>query len=395
LRRISAFLNRRMLLEKWFPHVPLFIIVAAEGVAGLLPTIQHAIGNVRSAAPAARFGMEFATLAIRGLPQGVVGVLLIVMAFGLLFRSRLSWLLVLFTNIASVAFVLIPRSGTPVSTAIKIVILFLLLVSGRRFNRSSLAAGTLYALTSTILLLAYAVLVSYALGDQFAPPITDFGTALYYVIVTMATVGYGDIIPKTPEARYFVMSVIVLGITIFATSISAILVPMIGRRMERLVLSKEGKMKRAGHYIIVGDTTLARNSYLELRARGEDVTFVLPETPPEGIFTEADVVVGDGSDLDVLKKAGAEKAKGILALTDDDSENAFVVLAAKELSGTAKTVAAVSNAKNLARVRMVQPDMMVAPEVLGGEVLAMALSGESITELDLLGRFLHRRTPPE
>ena len=68
----------------------------------------------------------------------------------------------------------------------------------------------------------------------------------------------------------------------------------------------------------------------------------------------------------------------------DDSENAFIVLAAKELGGTARTVAAVKNSKNLTRVRRVGPDLIIAPDVLGGELLAMALSGEEVSSEKIL-----------
>ncbi|SMG65109.1 [weak similarity to] voltage-gated potassium channel, partial [methanotrophic bacterial endosymbiont of Bathymodiolus sp.] len=51
-----------------------------------------------------------------------------------------------------------------------------------------------------------------------------------------------------------------------------------------------------------------------------------------------------------LKKAGGEQAKAILALLNDDSENAFVILAAKELDGAIKIVAAVNDVKNMNRI---------------------------------------------
>lgn len=58
---------------------------------------------------------------------------------------------------------------------------------------------------------------------------------------------------------------------------------------------------------------------------------------------------------------------------------AFAILAVKELGGSARTVAAVNDAGHLGRVKLVQPDIVIAPQVLGGELLAMLLSGEDIT----------------
>jgi voltage-gated potassium channel len=373
--------------------VPLALSVGIIGLLQLLPAVERALGLSSNLAQLNTAAVSLSSLDIRGLPQGVVGAVMVVTAVGMVMRSRFAWIIALLTAGASTVLAALPRTAgaLPTPLVVSAVLFLLLLVSGRRFDRSSLAAGTLFALTSTVLLLTYAVLAAYALGDSFKPPIHDFGTALYFAVVTMATVGYGDIVPQTPQARFYVLSIILLGIAVFATSVSAILVPMMNRRMQRLLSPRREEMKRVDHYIIVGDTALARNSYLELQSRKESVTFVLPRTPEDTAFENADVVVGDGSDLEVLRRAGAEKARAVLALSGDDSENAFVVLATKELGGEAQTVAAVNDSKNISRVRMVQPDMMIAPQVLGGELLAMALAGEDGGNQELMDRFLRLR----
>ena len=71
----------------------------------------------------------------------------------------------------------------------------------------------------------------------------------------------------------------------------------------------------------------------------------------------------------------------------DDSDNAFIVLAVKELKGRAKTVVAINDSKHMERIKLVQADVVIAPEVLGGELLAMALTGETITGEFVLDRF--------
>ena len=75
-----------------------------------------------------------------------------------------------------------------------------------------------------------------------------------------------------------------------------------------------------------------------------------------------------------------------MAMRPDDSDNAFIVLAVKELKGKAKTVVAINDSKHMERIKLVQPDIVIAPEVLGGELLAMILSGEEITRDFVLDR---------
>jgi len=135
-------------------------------------------------------------------------------------------------------------------------------------------------------------------------------------------------------------------------------------------------MKRENHFVVIGNTPLAINTWRELAKRGRPVTRILRETPEEGENKDVDVVVGDPSMTETLREAGAHHAEAVLAMLADDSENAFAVLAVKELGGTAKTVAAVNDARHLGRVKLVQPDVVIAPQVLGGELAAMLLSGE-------------------
>ena len=73
---------------------------------------------------------------------------------------------------------------------------------------------------------------------------------------------------------------------------------------------------------------------------------------------------------------------------DDDSENAFVILAAKELKGGVKTVAAVNDVKNINRIRRVHPYLIIAPQVLGGELLTMALTGEKVDSSTIMQRLM-------
>ena len=141
------------------------------------------------------------------------------------------------------------------------------------------------------------------------------------------------------------------------------------------------------HYIIVGDTPLARNSYRQLKDRGQVVRVILLRQPDDTYFQSEDVIIGDASDTDILNQVQANVAAAVLALRADDSENAFIILATRELQSSAKTVAAVNDSKNLKRVQRVQPDMIIAPQVIGGEVLAMALNGEELSSDAILKMF--------
>lgn len=388
---------RRLRMDVWFPHVPLALAVGFAGLIAILPTIRDYAAQYLHLDLGKLFNElhpisgHIPSLILSGVPTVIVGALQIVIGIGLLGRSRIAWLSALGITLAQLLLTIQHSTGSDFNSAtIYIGVLLIWLVLARNsFSRSSLAAGTLFAVASVLVLIVYGVLGSFLLGAGFTPPITNLPAAFYFVIVTMSTVGYGDILPKSNEARLFVVSLIILGLTVFATALTAVIGPVLQNRINKTIGSREKKMKRVNHFIIAGDGVLARNTARELRHRGEPVLVIVEDEDTN--FGDVEILVGDPTELDTLREAGGEHARAILALSDDDSENAFVILAVRELGTDAKKVAAVSTRKNLERVRRVHPDMILAAPVFGGEVLAMALTEEKIDGDWLLNRFLDVR----
>lgn len=385
-KRIARFLHA----NAWFPHVPLAILVGATGLLQIILT-SGSLPRLLTA------GNSIVTLAgglgvpeMRGAPQEAIGGLLVLVAIGLLWRSRLAWVIALLLAAATVAL----EVFSPLSTASRpleifsVLLLLLLLVSGSSFNRVSLTTATLFALMGVLVTLGYGVIGSYVLGSGFTPKITTFIEAVYFTVITMSTVGYGDITPHSAPARLFTVSLIVFGLAVFATSLPAIVAPLIDKRLMNLLQPRKRKMKRASHVIVVGDGPLAQDAARALASRGLQTTAVLSEKPDAEADQPEDFIVGDGSDTETLRRINVEEARAVLALSDDDSYNAFVVLAAKELNPNVRTVAAVGDTRNTGRVARTRPDVLLTLPLLGGELLAMALSGEEIKADALISQLL-------
>ena len=372
--------------EHWFPHVPLALALALGGI--LLLQLDFGGRWERYARGMLHGRFEVAPGL---LPPLLIGGGMLIMAAGLLWRSRLAWTMALLLALTGVTSLLVGQHAqSPLLLGYFALMLAALFVAWRQFDRSSVAASTLFAVTSVVMLLMYATFGAYYLGTDFKPQISDLVTALYYAIVTMSTVGYGDITPQTPETKLFTVSIIVLGVAVFATSLTAVIAPMVSNSLKRIVTRKETRMKRENHFVVIGAGSLAVNCARELARRGHPVTRILRVAPDTSDSRDADIVIGDPSNVDVLREAGADRAEAVLAMLVDDSENAFVILAVKELEGKARTVAAVNDAKNLSRVQLAQPDVVISPQVLGGELTAMLLSGEEVTP-DFVMRHVFQR----
>lgn len=375
LRTTSHVVQRRLLMRYWFPQVPLALLLLIGGAWLLRADIGNHWQHYFSQIAEGSFDMPPSML-----PPVLIGSGMSIMALALLWRSRIAWAMALLLVITAT---ISTRFGTHAAgywlLVYFLLVLGALLFSYRHFDRSSVAASTLFALTSVAMLLMYATFGSYYLGAQFRPAITDLVTALYYSMVTMSTVGYGDIVPQTGEAKLFTVSIIVLGVAVFATSLTAVIAPMVSNSLKRIVAHRGRYMKREKHFVVIGQTALAINSWRELARRGRAVTRVLRQAPQGKDAEDVDVVVGDPGNVDVLREAGVERAQAVLAMMDDDSDNAFAILAAREIGGGARTVAALNEAHHRNRIKLAQPDVVIAPQLLGGELLAMLLTGEEVT----------------
>jgi voltage-gated potassium channel len=365
------------------PQLLIALLALADGLLRLWPF-------------ATQFGVSFNNLTRSGgllqladlavFTPVLVAFGLLLMVPGLLLRARIAWVISLLLLMFAVGFnSLWHKHGHLL--VLSLLLMGLLTFYWRRFDRSSLAASSLFALLGVGSLLTYAVLGGLWFGAGFTPAIADLPTALYFSVETLSTVGFGDIVPRTLEARMFTVSLIVLGITLFATTLSVVIGPLIGGNIKRIMQGRIAKMNRKNHFVIIGASSLAFSIFQQLQSRGMPVTVIAPFARTLPYPPETDVIVGDASDINLLRSAGVPEAKAVLTLRDDDAENAFAVLAIKELAPHVRTIAAVNDARHLEKIRRVHPDMLFAPQVLASELLVRTLFDEKIDN-DLISKQL-------
>lgn len=377
---------RALRLMRRFPwHWLIAALVAIDGYLFLQPLWQ-AIGSqgllqalqVRDSASVTAF---LDSGGIAQMSRLMLGLGVQVMAVGLLYRARIAWAMSLLLLAVVGTYSLWRGQGHLGLLVYTVVLVAVLIGYWRHFDRASLTAGSLFAVLSVASLLVYAVFGVLYLGDEFSPPVHDPVTALYFSIVSMSTVGYGDISPHTDAARLFTISIIILGITVFATSISAVVGPLIGGNIRRLMRGRVSHSMRKNHIILAGVSPLAQSLHAALRQRGHDVTVIVPSMDGHPYPPDADLLEGDASETAILLQAGAAHARYILALRQDDSENAFIVMAGREAGAAdTKLVALVNAPMYLSKIRRVNPDIVISLQALGSEILARTLSGEAIDE---------------
>jgi len=277
------------------PHGYLALLLVLDGLLLVRPVAQKALEHARG-----NWFDDWITLinafGVLALPQALAATGLTMMSFGIALRARVAWVLSLVLLAGAASICLWGDYRSHALAAFSIALACALIYYWRRFDRASIAAGSLFAFLSIGSLIVYAVFGSLYLGDDFAPPIHNLVTAFYFSIVSMSTVGYGDIVPHSDTARLFTASIIVLGITVFATSISAVIGPVIGGHLKRIVKGGISNVTRKNHYLIVGASPLAHSVYAGLVKRGYTATVIVAPNTPHTYPDEADLIVGDASD---------------------------------------------------------------------------------------------------
>jgi len=208
--------------------------------------------------------------------------------------------------------------------------------------------------------------------------------AFYFTVVTLSTVGYGEIYPVTPESKLFTSILILIGIGILAIALETIVEGVTRRSVMEILKPKAPSRKLLEkHFIICGSGRIGQIIIDELKRTGEK--FVVVESNPEVAreLSEKGVPVIEGSPLEeeTLRKAGIERAKGLATVLDQDSDNVFITITAKTLNPNIYVVAKVSNREVMDKVYKVGADRVVAPELEGGKIMARALTSPHMVEV--------------
>jgi len=220
--------------------------------------------------------------------------------------------------------------------------------------------------------------------------------AIYMTVITLTTVGYGEIIDMSnnPAGRLFTVGLLLLGMGIVAYTVPMLAAFLIEgqllhffsrRRMDRAI------ERLSGHYIVCGQTAATWHVVDELRRSGWWVVLVVPTESASTVAVErlGDLlrVEGDPSDDEVLREAGIERAAGVVACMEKYKDNVLVALAARRLAPRVRIVASTETPDSEGKLKSAGADAVVSPSHIGGLRMASEMVRPEVTSF--LDRMLH------
>lgn len=228
-----------------------------------------------------------------------------------------------------------------------------------------------------IFALLYGVIGVYLLRTDFNS-IKSLHDALYFCIVTYSTVGYGDIYPITHVAKYFVLSMIMVGIVIFTSSITLIVYSMNVILRKLLNNINKGKVGMSNHIILIGYGILAKILIQQYRRDKKEFLVLDTETnfdyDRQVLFDEKKLLVSPYmGHVETLLRSQAELAEKIIIAFDTDEATIFATmnireyLESKNLSKMPKIISRILYQENIGKAKRSGADSVVSPHLLTAE----------------------------
>jgi len=206
----------------------------------------------------------------------------------------------------------------------------------------------------------------------------DFFDSLYMVIISLTTVGYGEVHPLTRDGRIVTSVLLIVGVGTFFYLAGAVVQLMIeghiqnifGRRWMRRTIEK-----MQGHTIVCGYGRIGAIVAREIIAEGHDVVVIERSHQLIDDLEQKDTpfVSGDATKDDILLAAGLKNAKALVSALTDEAANVYVTLTARQINPDIYIVARSDSPDHSQRLIRAGANQVLFPHLYGGIRMAQSV----------------------
>jgi voltage-gated potassium channel len=218
--------------------------------------------------------------------------------------------------------------------------------------------------------------VLFYLTDQGPAGGVTFGNAVYWSIVTLGTVGYGDIVPTTALAKAVASALIVTQIFLLGYLLTVVTSTVTEEAQRRAVGTYGTELE--GHVVVLGHSAVGAAAVRELLVQDQKVAVVV-ERPDQianlrALAGEDRLFVTHGSPAEraILERTNLERAHSVIVCTDDDATNMIASLNIRAMNPRIRVVVSVARPELRETLRGAGVTFVASPSDMGGRLCASA-----------------------
>lgn len=243
--------------------------------------------------------------------------------------------------------------------------------------------GTRFKLVTLVASLGF--LLALGTGGFMIIERMPFLDALFLTVITLSTVGYGTLKPLTISGKIFTIAFIVVGVATFSYHLTQLFRVLVEKGIveafgERRMSRRIGELQ--DHFIVCGHGRIGSIVCAELRRKGTPLVVV--ETDPRVVAeleTEGVLVLkADAREEQVLRTAGVERAKGLIALLPADADNLYLILAARDLNPSLNIIARANDPSADKRLQRAGANHVISPHRESGKRIARMILNPHVTD---------------
>ncbi|WP_299045651.1 TrkA family potassium uptake protein [uncultured Polaribacter sp.] len=237
---------------------------------------------------------------------------------------------------------------------------------------------------NTTLFLVITIISIGTIGYIFLSGYT-FVDALYMTVITVTTVGFGEVQPFTPQEKIFTIFLILSSITVFGYGVSSFSEYLVSGKLfehfkHRKVEKRIAHLK--GHTIVCGYGRNGKQAILKLKNYNTDLVVVENDKEMSELLDSEELlnINGDATLDETLLNAGIMNAANLITALPSDANNLFVVLTASQLNKNCKIISRASNETSYSKLKIAGADNVIMPDKLGGDHMASLVTTPDVIE---------------
>lgn len=220
----------------------------------------------------------------------------------------------------------------------------------------------------------------------------EFIDALYMTVITISTVGFGEVGTSSNESEIFTVILIFLGVGVVGYAFTTIVAMFVEGKL--VDIWKGSKMERkisslSNHYIICGSGEMAEVIIDKFVEEALDFVVITNKHKDLDEYSHDNILVieGQSTEESVLEHAGIDKAKGLIATLDTEVDNIVTVLTARNLNSEIYIIAnALSKSGSKKLMKVGANKTLSAIEISGNRMASLMIKPNIISFLDVVTR---------